>query len=149
MGSAGLAHTAYLPAAQICSVRHYGKAISVEEWERTCDYYAHHTAEPGLAEKWAARRGKAVHEYWTSDFGNKLIRWRERHELGIELTPEVAAGEASWLLAGPQIRSVTSPTNGPWCSRQRPMHNARGDRQDTCDLSSRRIVDGDSSRLRF
>ena len=51
--------------------RHYGKAISVEHFDRKCDYYSTHW--PKYAEKWAARKGKAVHE--VSDFGNPLVRW--------------------------------------------------------------------------
>ena len=54
-------------------VRHYGKAISVEEWEKTCDYYA---KWPKYAEKWKNRRGKAVHS--KSDFDRPLILWEER-----------------------------------------------------------------------
>ncbi|MBZ5637175.1 MAG: glycosyltransferase [Acidobacteriia bacterium] len=55
-------------------VRHYGKALSVARWERKCDYHAGHF--PRYAEKWAARRGRAVHD--ASDFGAPLIRWEER-----------------------------------------------------------------------
>ncbi|MBK7632429.1 MAG: hypothetical protein IPJ23_17345 [Ignavibacteriales bacterium] len=56
-------------------VRHYGKAISVEEWEKTCDYYGKHF--PQYSEKWEKRKGKAVHN-GVSDFGNKLISWKEK-----------------------------------------------------------------------
>lgn len=63
------------------SVKHYGKAISVEEWERTCDYYSRFV--PKYAAKWEARKGKAVHE--RSDFGRELIRWEERGAKGVLL----------------------------------------------------------------
>ncbi len=63
-------------------VRHYGKAISVEEWEKTCDYYSKHF--PMYSEKWEKRRGKAVH-YKYSDFGNELITWDEKEKKGIDL----------------------------------------------------------------
>lgn len=75
-----------LPAhARICEVGdvpHYGKAISVEEWEATCRYYAEHFPEPYRG-KWRARVGRAVHT--ESDFGLELIRWEERDWRGIEL----------------------------------------------------------------
>ncbi len=63
-------------------VKHYGKAISVEEWEKTCDYYSNHF--PMYAEKWKKRKGKAVHNGY-SDFGNELIKWGEKGEKGIDL----------------------------------------------------------------
>lgn len=65
------------------SVKHYGKAISIEEWEETCKYYVNHLAEPGISEKWAARVGKAIHT--VSDFGNPLISWENRKIYGIPL----------------------------------------------------------------
>lgn len=67
-------------------VRHYGKAISVEEWEKTCDYYGNHF--PQYSEKWKRRKGKAVH-ISVSDFGNNLISWDEKEEKGFLLIPEV------------------------------------------------------------
>lgn len=63
-------------------VRHYGKAISVEEWEKTCDYYGKHF--PQYSEKWEKRKGKAVHN-GVSDFGNKLISWKEKEQKGFLL----------------------------------------------------------------
>jgi len=63
-------------------VRHYGKAVSIEEWEKTCDYYSDHF--PMYSEKWRKRKGKAIH-YKYSDFGNELITWEERNEKGINL----------------------------------------------------------------
>lgn len=63
-------------------VKHYGKAISVEEWEKTCEYYSKYF--PKYAEKWEKRKGKAVH-YGFSDFGNPLITWEEKEEKGIDL----------------------------------------------------------------
>jgi len=60
-------------------VKHYGKAISIEHWERKCDYYVKHF--PKYALKWAERRGKAVHAQ--SDQGRRLIRWSERDSADI------------------------------------------------------------------
>lgn len=64
-------------------VRHYGKAVSVEEWEKTCDYYANHF--PKYSEKWKKRKGKAIHHN-VSDFGNPLITWDEKEIKGIDLS---------------------------------------------------------------
>ena len=66
-------------------VKHYGKAISIEEWEKTCDYYGNHF--PQYSEKWKKRKGKAVHIN-TSDFGNNLISWNEKEEKGFLLVTE-------------------------------------------------------------
>lgn len=62
-------------------VKHYGKAISVEEWENTCNYYAE-WPEP-YATKWKNRRGKAVHS--ESDWGRPLIMWEEKDLYGRRL----------------------------------------------------------------
>tara|TARA_R110001592_G_scaffold123185_4_gene330799 strand:+ start:5887 stop:6600 length:714 start_codon:yes stop_codon:yes gene_type:complete len=62
-------------------VKHFGKAVSVQQWEDTCEYYATHF--PMYADKWNARRGKAIHT--ESDFGRKLIRWKDRYTKGIRL----------------------------------------------------------------
>ena len=56
--------------------RHFGKGISVEQWEATCNYYAEHFGEP-YRSKWAARRGKAIHT--ESDFGSSLYSWNDVH----------------------------------------------------------------------
>lgn len=53
-------------------VRHYGKCLSVEHWEDTCDYYAQHFPEP-YRSKWAGRKGNAIHVI--SDFGKPLKQW--------------------------------------------------------------------------
>lgn len=53
--------------------QHYGKSLSIEHWEDTCDYYIQHF--PKYSEKWKGRKGKAVHE--VSDFGNKLYVWSD------------------------------------------------------------------------
>jgi glycosyltransferase involved in cell wall biosynthesis len=61
-------------------VKHYGKAISIAEWETTCDYYINHRGDDNrfkmFKNKWTQRKGKAIHT--KSDFGNKLIQWRDR-----------------------------------------------------------------------
>ncbi|MBI5677704.1 MAG: methyltransferase domain-containing protein, partial [Planctomycetes bacterium] len=62
-------------------VKHYGKSVSIQQWEATCTYYINYL--PRFREKWEKRRGKAVHTI--SDFGNKLITWREKEEKGIDL----------------------------------------------------------------
>tara|TARA_R110000803_G_scaffold136142_1_gene203114 strand:+ start:77 stop:799 length:723 start_codon:yes stop_codon:yes gene_type:complete len=54
-------------------VKHYGKSISIQQWEDTCEYYA--TNFPKYSEKWNNRRGKAVHTI--SDFGRPLIKWED------------------------------------------------------------------------
>lgn len=66
-------------------VKHYGKAISVEEWEKTCDYYSNYLYEVNngvlISEKWKKRKGKAIHT--KSDFGTKLITWNDTNNLNI------------------------------------------------------------------
>jgi len=59
-------------------VKHYGKAISVEEWESTCDYYGKYFKE--YSKKWLKRKGKAIHA--VSDYGRELIQWHEKEEYG-------------------------------------------------------------------
>lgn len=57
-------------------IKHYGKGFSVEQWEATCDYYIKFW--PKYSDKWRQRKGKAVHADMKSDFGNDLIRWKDR-----------------------------------------------------------------------
>lgn len=59
-------------------IKHFGKGFSVEHWEATCDYYIRFW--PKYSDKWRRRKGKAVHENMLSDFGNKLILWKDRHQ---------------------------------------------------------------------
>ena len=67
-------------------VKHYGKAISIEEWEAACVYYTNFRWK-GINEKlynrWQARKGKAIHSL--SDFGRPLIQWNERTTKAIKL----------------------------------------------------------------
>ncbi len=62
-------------ALAFVKVKHYGKCISVEQWEETCDYYANSHFPRSFRAKWAARRGKAIHT--VSDFGRPLYTWSE------------------------------------------------------------------------
>ena len=62
-------------------VKHYGKAISIEEWEKTCDYYGTYFSK--YSAKWLSRKGKAIHKL--SDFNRPLITWDEKEEKGIVL----------------------------------------------------------------
>lgn len=57
-------------------IKHYGKGFSLEQWEATCDYYIRYW--PKYADKWRARKGKGLKENYCSDFGNPLIRWKDR-----------------------------------------------------------------------
>lgn len=54
--------------------QHYGKSLSVEQWEATCDYYIANFPENYRA-KWQARKGKAIHTQ--SDFGAPLMSWAD------------------------------------------------------------------------
>lgn len=63
-------------------VKHYGKAISVEEWDKTCNYYINVRWAGGvsnmLKKRWESRVGKAIHT--KSDFDRPLITWDERFD---------------------------------------------------------------------
>lgn len=56
-------------------VKHFGKGISVQHWEETCDYYINFW--PKYAAKWQQRKGKAVKADYKSDFGNPLIKFND------------------------------------------------------------------------
>ena len=55
--------------------QHYGKSLSVDHWEETCDYYIQHFPYETYGAKWEARKGKGIHT--ESDFGNPLHEWGE------------------------------------------------------------------------
>jgi hypothetical protein len=54
-------------------IKHYGKSLSARHWEETRDYYIAHF--PKYAEKWRARKGKAVKVDYLTDAGRRLIRF--------------------------------------------------------------------------
>jgi glycosyltransferase involved in cell wall biosynthesis len=53
--------------------QHYGKSLSVEHWEETCDYYIRHFPYETYGKKWAERKGRAIHT--ESDFDRPLYEW--------------------------------------------------------------------------
>ncbi|WP_052328585.1 glycosyltransferase family 2 protein, partial [Pseudomonas gingeri] len=53
--------------------QHYGKSLSYEHWDATCDYYSTHFPWVPYGEKWSKRKGRALHEL--SDFGRELQAW--------------------------------------------------------------------------
>ncbi|MBU4555275.1 MAG: hypothetical protein KJ747_00185, partial [Actinobacteria bacterium] len=63
-------------------VKHYGKAISIAEWEVTCDYYIENFPEP-YRSKWSARKGCAIHT--ESDFARPLMSWEDAKSKGVML----------------------------------------------------------------
>ena len=55
--------------------QHYGKSLSVEHWEETCDYYIRHFPFETYGRKWLDRKGQAIHTQ--SDFMRPLYEWGE------------------------------------------------------------------------
>jgi hypothetical protein len=55
--------------------QHYGKSLSVEHWEETCDYYIRHFPFDTYGRKWSDRKGRAIHT--RSDFMRPLFEWGE------------------------------------------------------------------------
>jgi hypothetical protein len=53
--------------------QHYGKSLSVEHWEETCDYYIRHFPFETYGRKWLERKGRAIHT--ESDFMRPLYEW--------------------------------------------------------------------------
>jgi hypothetical protein len=53
--------------------QHYGKSLSVEHWEETCDYYIRHFPFDTYGRKWQDRKGRAIHTQ--SDFMRPLYQW--------------------------------------------------------------------------
>ena len=62
--------------------QHYGKSLSAEQWEETCEYYSRFFPEP-YHSKWEQRKGKAIHTQ--SDFGNPLYDWESVKENAITI----------------------------------------------------------------
>jgi glycosyltransferase involved in cell wall biosynthesis len=55
--------------------QHYGKSLSVDHWEETCDYYIRHFPFETYGRKWTERKGQAIHT--ESDFQRPLYEWGE------------------------------------------------------------------------
>ena len=55
--------------------QHYGKSLSVDHWEETCDYYIRHFPFETYGRKWTERKGHAIHT--ESDFQRPLYEWGE------------------------------------------------------------------------
>ena len=55
--------------------QHYGKSLSVDHWEETCDYYIRHFPFETYGKKWTERKGQAIHT--ESDFQRPLYEWGE------------------------------------------------------------------------
>lgn len=55
--------------------QHYGKSLSYEHWEETCNYYVESFPWKPYGEKWCKRKGKALHTM--SDFNHPLYEWGE------------------------------------------------------------------------
>jgi len=53
--------------------QHYGKSLSVEHWEETCDYYIRHFPYDTYGKKWSERKGQGIHTQ--SDFNRPLYEW--------------------------------------------------------------------------
>ena len=53
--------------------QHYGKSLSVDHWEETCDYYIRHFPFETYGRKWRERKGRAIHT--ESDFMRPLYEW--------------------------------------------------------------------------
>jgi hypothetical protein len=53
--------------------QHYGKSLSIEHWEETCDYYIRHFPFETYGKKWTERKGQAIHT--ESDFKRPLYEW--------------------------------------------------------------------------
>ncbi len=77
-------------------VKHFGKAISVDAWEKKCEYYSENF--PMYSAKWEARKGKAVHSNKLSDFNLPLIKWGQKEEKGILLSPEIESRQVKYTL---------------------------------------------------
>ena len=53
--------------------QHYGKSLSLDHWEETCDYYINHFPFDTYGRKWTERKGKGIHT--ESDFQRPLYAW--------------------------------------------------------------------------
>lgn len=62
--------------------QHYGKSLSVAEWDATCQYYIKYFPE-NYRQRWESRIGKGVHT--VSDFGTTLLTWPEVTQHAVDI----------------------------------------------------------------
>ena len=90
--------------------KHFGKAVSVGQWEEACEYYATHFPEP-YASKWTARRGKAIHTM--SDFGTPLYGWDQVHQHAVRIHPfEPVAADSRSFIGRARVFAIAQPWAG-------------------------------------
>lgn len=97
----------------VARIDHYGKAVSITEWERKVDFYVAHY--PEYREKWLSRRGAAVHR-GTSDFGTALVRRDDPdfdpctapvlHRYRVERGPRTIAKQLFFGILGDSVRRL-------------------------------------------
>ena len=56
-------------------LKHVGKAVSVDYWERKCAHYSADNMPTKYKQKWELRKGKAIHK--VSDFNRPLLKWQD------------------------------------------------------------------------
>jgi hypothetical protein len=98
-----------------CTIEHFGKSVSVAEFERKANFYVEHY--PHYREKWMARRGGAVHA-GVSDFGTPLVRRGDPafspamapvlHEYRVERGIRALGKRFAYGLLAPSLRSVST-----------------------------------------
>ena len=93
--------------------QHYGKSLSVEHWEETCDYYIRHFPFDTYGRKWLD--AKARRSIRQSDFMRPLYEW----------------GDSAVCERGPDVGADSGRRSERWRRRDKPRARARRSKRST------------------